>query len=134
MNSLNKWQYGAFILRIVLGLIFLVHGYQKFEGGLSGVAGFFGSLGLPGFMAYVVAVIELAGGILMLIGLGTRWIAAAFAVIMLVAIFTAKLSLGFTGGYELELALLGMSLGLFFTGKQFLALENVFSRGKANAQ
>ena len=50
----------------MIGLIFLLHGWSKFEGGISGTVGFF-SIGIPGFMASVVAVIELAGGAAMIL-------------------------------------------------------------------
>ena len=54
---------GAVILRLVLGFTFFMHGYDKFQGGIDNTAGFFSSLGLPGFMAYIVGGIEVVGGI-----------------------------------------------------------------------
>ena len=45
---------------------------MKFSAGISGTVGWFASMGLPGFLAYVVAIIELVGGIAMILGVGTR--------------------------------------------------------------
>ncbi len=63
---------GSLIIRLVLGFTFLVHGFQKWQGGIENTVGFFDSLGIPGFMAYIVATIELVGGILIILGLATR--------------------------------------------------------------
>ncbi|WP_217499367.1 DoxX family protein [Parageobacillus sp. VR-IP] len=112
----------------------MVHGFTKFQGGIENTAGFFSSIGLPGFLAYLVGEVELIGGILLILGLGTRIIAGAFAAIMVGAIFTVKLKSGFVGGYEFELALLAMSLHLLFSGNQFFAMDNVFVRRKSENQ
>jgi putative oxidoreductase len=116
---------GGLILRIALGFIFFVHGLMKFQGGVENTAGFFDSIGVSGFFAYPVAIIEAAGGILLMLGLGTRIVAALFGLIMLGAIFTAKLGSGFIGGYELDVALLAMSIFLVLSGSNFLSLEKV---------
>jgi uncharacterized membrane protein YphA (DoxX/SURF4 family) len=121
---------GGLILRIALGFIFFVHGLMKFQGGVENTAGFFDSIGVSGFLAYPVAIIEAAGGILLMLGLGTRIVAALFGLIMLGAIFTAKLGSGFIGGYELDVALLAMSIFLILSGSKFLSLEKVIIKDK----
>ncbi|WHZ57068.1 DoxX family protein [Metabacillus hrfriensis] len=121
---------GGLILRIALGFIFFVHGLTKFQGGVENTAGFFDSIGVSGFLAYPVAIIEAAGGILLMLGLGTRIVAALFGLIMLGAIFTAKLGSGFIGGYELDVALLAMSIYLVISGSEFLSLEKVIIKDK----
>jgi uncharacterized membrane protein YphA (DoxX/SURF4 family) len=121
---------GLLLLRVVLGLVFLVHGRAKFQGGIEKTVGFFATLGLPGFLAYVVAVIELVGGLLMILGLGTRVISALFALVMLGAILTAKLSAGFLGGYELDLILLAASVCLLLAGSTMWACDSLFRRKK----
>lgn len=134
MSALNQGV-GSLIIRLALGLIFFIHGLQKFQGGLDNTAGFFESLGISGIMGYVVATIELVGGILLIVGLGTRWIGAAFTVIMLVAIFTVKLQMGFAGGYEFEIALAAMSLYLVVSGGADYSLDRIlFRRGRAAQQ
>ncbi|MDE5414078.1 DoxX family protein [Alkalihalobacterium chitinilyticum] len=122
---LRKFEFGAFILRVVLGLIFFIHGLDKFQGGMAHTVSFFESVGLPGFLAYVVASIELAGGMALLVGIGTRVVSILFAIIMIGAIITVKLPAGFQGGYEFDLALLAMSFHLAITNRSKYALDNV---------
>ena len=123
----NNYELGLVILRVVLGASFLTHGIMKFSAGIAGTVGWFDSIGIPGFLAYVVALIELVGGIAMILGIGTRIVAALFALVMLGAIFTAKISIGFAGngqmaGWELDLAFLAMSVALFVSGSEKFAL------------
>jgi putative oxidoreductase len=125
---MNKQEIGQLILRLVLGLTFFIHGLVKFQGGISNTVGYFDSLGLVGALAYLVATIELVGGIALILGFATRTISSALAVIMLGAIFVAKFPLGFLGdgqmaGYELELLLLAMSLYFVFADKPTLSLD-----------
>lgn len=132
---MNRNDAGAVVLRVILGLTFFIHGLSKFQGGLVNAAGFFESLGIPGFSAYVVAVIELIGGILLILGIGTRIVSVLFAAIMLGAIFTAKLSAGFLGdgqmaGYELELALLAMAIFLALANSTAFSLGNKIFRSE----
>ncbi|MBF0705325.1 DoxX family protein [Alkalihalobacillus hwajinpoensis] len=114
------------VLRIVLGLIFTVHGLDKFAGGIGNTAGFFESIGILGGLAYVVATIELVGGLLMIVGLGTRIVSFLFIIVMLGAIFTVKLTTGFIGGYELDLALLGMSVAVLIGGGGTISADYKF--------
>ena len=106
---------GLLIARILLGVIFFLHGLAKFQGGISGTAEFFGSIGLPGALAYIVAIIELVGGILIILGLFTTVISLLFIVVMLGAIGTVKLEAGFLDGFELELTLISLSIATYAT-------------------
>ncbi|WP_342044418.1 DoxX family protein [Bacillus sp. OTU530] len=126
---------GATILRVFLGITFFVHGLAKFQGGIANTAGFFESLGFPGFSAYVVALIELVGGIALVLGIGIRLVSILFVLILAVATVKVKLAAGFLGngqmaGYELDLALLVISLYLAAINKSFLALDNLLFRSK----
>jgi len=132
----NYQEIGAFILRVVLGITFFAHGLMKFQSGLGGLAGWFQSMGLPGFMAYAVGTIELVGGIALILGLGTRIISALLVAIMLVAILKVKLAAGFLGneqgaGYELDIALMVMAIHLTLNGSSFLALDSKLPFTKA---
>ncbi|WP_284037180.1 DoxX family protein [Neobacillus sp. 114] len=123
------------ILRVFLGATFLIHGVAKFQGGIENTAGFFESLGLPGFSAYVVALIELIGGIAVILGIGTRVISILFAIVLAVAIVKVKIAVGFLGngqmaGYELDLALMAISIYLAAANKSVLALDNVLFRSE----
>ncbi|MVP01844.1 DoxX family protein [Paenibacillus lutrae] len=107
---------GALILRVVLGITFFAHGFEKFQGGIANTSGWFQSIGLPGFMAYVVALIELVGGAALIAGLGTRIVSALFVIVMLGATIKVKLAGGFLGGYELDLALMAIALYFVLNG------------------
>lgn len=84
--DLDTAPYGIALLRISLGILFLAHGLLKvFVFTLPGTAGFFSSVGLPGFMAYVVTPIEVIGGLMLIAGLYTRWVSIVLFPILLVA-------------------------------------------------
>ncbi|WP_017150731.1 DoxX family protein [Bacillus bingmayongensis] len=109
---------GNLIIRIVLGVTFFMHGLTKFQSDIDNIAGWFTSIGLPGALAYGVATVELVGGLLLIVGLGVRYVGLLFALILVGAIVKVKWSAGLLGdgknpGYELELALLAMGLYLF---------------------
>ena len=90
-------RYGLAILRVVLGIVMLVHGWSKLSGGVGNVAGFFGGvLGIPapGLMAWVVTIVELVGGILLVVGFLTQIVGILVALDMLGAILFAYLLRG----------------------------------------
>ena len=70
---------GALLLRVALGVMYLAHSVvlKAMTFGLAGTAKFFESIGLPGPLAYVVFVMEAVGGVLLILGVKTRWVAAA---------------------------------------------------------
>ncbi|MED1914023.1 MULTISPECIES: DoxX family protein [unclassified Brevibacillus] len=134
----NRFEWSALILRVIAGLTFAIHGVAKFQMGLENVAGFFGTMGLPAFIAYLVAFLEVVGGIALILGLGTRVFAGALSVVMLGAIFKAKLAAGFLGGeggagYELDLALLAMLVSLGISGSSKFALDAILF-GKSSVE
>jgi putative oxidoreductase len=113
--------WGILPLRLVVGLVFIVHGGQKLFGfGLADTAGFLGSLGipLPMVVATVVIVVELLGGLALLAGAATRIAALALAGDMLVAILTVHARQGFfvPHGVEFVLTLFGACLTLAVLG------------------
>ena len=90
-------RYGLAILRIVLGIAMIVHGWSKLSGGVDNVAGFFGeTLGipLPGLVAWVVTIVELVGGILLVVGFLTQIAGILITLDMLGAILFAYLLRG----------------------------------------
>jgi putative oxidoreductase len=90
-------RYGLAILRVVLGIAMLVHGWSKLSGGVDNVAGFFGGvLGIPapGLMAWVVTIVELVGGILLVVGFLSQIAGILIALDMLGAILFAFLLRG----------------------------------------
>ncbi|WP_213422459.1 DoxX family protein [Bhargavaea massiliensis] len=126
---MDKNDIAKVILRVILGFTFFIHGLVKFQGGIANTVGYFDSLGIPGLMAYAVATIELVGGLAMILGIGTKIVGILFAIIMIGAIFTAKLSLGFLGngqmaGYELDLILLAASLYFVLADRSVLSADH----------
>jgi putative oxidoreductase len=98
--------YGAFLLRVSLGLLFLAHaGLKLFVFTPAGTAQFFGSLGLPATAAYVVIAAELLAGAALLAGFATRAVALLATPILLGAIAWVHAPNGFFfdaphGGWE----------------------------------
>lgn len=130
-----KNEIGAFILRVTLGALFLIHGIVKFQGGIENTVGWFSSIGLPGFMAYGVAWLEIIGGIALIIGFETRIVSVLYALLMIGAILKVKLSVGLLGngqtaGYELDLAFLAMAVYLAISGSKLLSINQLFSQKK----
>ena len=118
-NNLNYDQskdLALLLLRIGVGVIFIVAGWGKITG-IEGTQGFFGDIGipLPGLMAWVVALVEFVGGILVLVGAYIRIPAILLAIIMLVAILTTKLGQDFSA-YRLDAMLLLVNVALALMG------------------
>ena len=81
-------------LRLMAGSVFLWEGILKFVYANQGI-GRFTKLGFPfpGATADGVAILEIVGGLLMLAGLLTRFVAIAFIIEMLTAMFSTKIAL-----------------------------------------
>lgn len=77
--------YAALLLRVSLGVLFLLHGGLLKLGtfGLAGTMGFFGQLGYPPIFGAIVAIAEVAGGIALILGVWTRAVALLFIPIMI---------------------------------------------------
>jgi putative oxidoreductase len=125
LNSLQP--FGALLMRLALGVSMAVHGYEKAipHGALSHYAHYIASLGIPYWLGYVSAYTEFAGGILLIIGLLTRFAAALVAINMLVALFYVGIHQGF-GIYNYILALAALGIMLTFYGAGALALDRKF--------
>jgi putative oxidoreductase len=96
----------ATLLRVTSGVWFLLHaGLKIFVFTPAGTAGFFDSIGLPGFLAYIVILAELIGGLALIAGFKTREVALGLSVILLGSIYTPHFAAGFffsnpNGGWE----------------------------------
>ncbi len=129
--------WGLLILRLGIAIIMMVHGWPKLNpnSAMKGIAGFSAGLKqmgvpLPVFFAWVVALLETLGAVLLILGLGTRILALGFVIDMLVAIVRARVPMGAhfgpsqSGiGWEFEFILLAAALALVFTGAGSLALD-----------
>jgi len=98
--------FAALVLRLTLGVLFLIHVSLKiFVFTPAGTAGFFQSIGLPGPLAYVVIAAELLGGIALITGFYARWVALALVPLLVGTIVTVHGAVGFffsnpNGGWE----------------------------------
>lgn len=127
----NLRPYAPTILRILVGVVFLAHGWQKLQG-IDGVVGYFGSLGIPAafVMTWVVTLIETIGGLALIFGLGTRYAAALLAIEMIVTTLLVKVNVGLIAprgggaGAELDLALLAGCVALLLLGSGALSVED----------
>ena len=129
LDNLQPW--GALVLRIVLGVAMIYHGYGKVvPGSLHGnvtapiehFSGFVASMGLPRWLGYASALTEFVGGILVLVGLLTRFAAFFITINMAFAIALVTRHHGYAGSEE-PLALLAIALMLLFYGAGAVALD-----------
>lgn len=134
MNNFNAA--GIAIVRVVLGVIMLAHGIQKFA--VYTVAGFEGVLGeigvpLAGLLSYVVPTVEVAAGALLILGLFTRIAGVLTLGVGLAALFTMHIGNGLfvdEGGYELVLLIAASGAGLALIGGGRFSLDAVVPFGK----
>ena len=134
MNVERNKEYGIALLRISLGVMFIAHSVllKYFTFTLEGTAGYFESIGLPGFLGYVVFGMEAAGGIMLVLGVRTREVAAALIPILAGALWVhAGNGWVFSnagGGWEYPLYLIVLS------GAQVLLGDGAFALGKSKVE
>lgn len=143
---------GLFLLRLVVGGLFAVHGYPKLfggegkgqalpestkttmgegfvgsmeHGGIGNLAGMLQSMEIPNApkMAWVLAIAEFAGGIALILGWKTRPIALGLAFSQVVAIDKVHAKEGLVGGYEFNAMLVGAAATLALTGPGKIAVD-----------
>ncbi|HEY8529476.1 MAG TPA: DoxX family protein [Paenibacillaceae bacterium] len=124
---------GLLIIRLVVGLTFAAHGAQKLFGwlggyGPKGTGGWMESIGLrPGVaMAVIAGLIEFAGGLCFAAGLITPLAGVLLALVMIVAIAKVHIPKGFwnsNGGYEFNLVLVAVTVGVALTGAGAYSLD-----------
>ena len=116
-----------FGLRLVVGVFFIVHSQAKFG---SGFGQFLSSLGLPAEMAVLVGLLELIGGVLLIVGVLSRIASSIIAIDMLGAIFYVKKLKAFSGnqGIELELLAFIILITILVLGPGRLSLSHVIKK------
>lgn len=128
MNQNQLTDFAIFLLRVAFGVMLLAHSlYLKyFVFSLPGTAQFFVTLGLPGWLAYAVFVTETIAGVMLVLGIQSRWAALAVLPIMLGAtwahagngwLFTFE-----NGGWEYPLYLSLLAFAQFLLGDGAWAL------------
>jgi putative oxidoreductase len=121
-------RYAPTILRVAAGVVFLVYGWNKLQNP-AGWQDMMTGLGFPApvVLSWFVLLLELVGGVALIVGLLVRPIALLFAIEMVVSSVTVKLALGFApqgaSGIELDLALLAAALALVMLGPGRLSVD-----------
>ncbi|MBU2103882.1 DoxX family protein [Patescibacteria group bacterium] len=118
------------VLRVVVGIVFALHGYQKLQTGIPGVSGFLAGLGfpMPELFAVLLIAAELGGGILLILGLFTYWNTRILGIVAIVALLTVHATNGFfisDGGYEYILLILAATISLMITGPGKWSLDKM---------
>jgi putative oxidoreductase len=121
--------YAALLLRVSLGVMFIAHSLvlKGMTFGLAGTAQYFESLGLPAFLAYATFFAELIGGVMLVLGVQSRWVALALLPVLFGAawvhigngwVFSAQ-----GGGWEYPLYLIVLSVAQALLGDGAYALK-----------
>jgi putative oxidoreductase len=129
MHPQRSVDLAAFLLRIALGTMFLAHSVilKLFIYGLPGTAQFFVTIGLPGWLAYVVCIMEIIGGVLLILGVQVRWVSLALLPIVAGATWAHSGNgwmFGYAnGGWEYPLYLTMLTAVQFLLGEGAFALQ-----------
>ncbi|HVW95752.1 MAG TPA: DoxX family protein [Mucilaginibacter sp.] len=125
-SKLGKYKdFGLFIMRIGLGIMFIYHGLPKLTGGpkmweqVGGAAGYVGVHFLPVLWGLLAGIVETAGGLMLILGLGFRIVCLLLIIDMLVAMsfhLHQSGSMGGVGGAAQAIEMAVVFAGLFFTG------------------
>ena len=122
------------VMRIMLALFFVVHGYSKLFGemGIDGFTGMLVGLGVPaaGMFALLVGVAEFFGGLAILLGILTRFSALWLTIITLYAWIAVK-GFSFTGGADMDVLALGLTVGLLIAGPGAISVSGQMAKKAA---
>ena len=122
------------LIRVATGALLMPHGWQKlFDGRLQGTADFMAGVGLEPAQALAtyIALLELVGGAMLVLGLLTRLIAAQVIGFMTVATFYVLWGKGFfwiQGGFEYSLLLGILAIAIAIKGGGRYSLDNRIGR------
>jgi putative oxidoreductase len=131
--------YGIAVVRIMAGIVLLVAGYQKLMGpGVAGMAGFLGKAGIPApeVMVPLLIAFEIVGGLLLILGLGSRFLGAAMIVEFLVAGFVVSLPspMGWNAA-RMDFLMLACGALFLLSGGGLLSLDGrLAARGRSRAR
>ena len=123
--------YGLLIIRIGLGIAFMLHGYPKISGGMetwTKIGGSMGNIGIhfaPAVWGFLAALAEFGGGICLVLGIFFRPATAALVFTMFIAGLMHYTKGDGFGGYSHALENGIIFLGLFFAGPGKYAIKIV---------
>ncbi len=109
------------VLRVATGIIFAMHGWDKLQKGVPALADYLSGLGFlsPDLFAVLLIAAELGGGIMLILGLYTHWVAKVLVFVSVVAFVSVHMKNGFflaAGGYEYIVLLFAASFSIMITG------------------
>lgn len=121
MGTFSRIDAAALVLRFALGAMFIAHGLLKFlVFTLPGTAGFFASVGFPGWTAYIVAPFEVLGGVALLVGYRSNWVALASLPLLFGTLWVHSpngwLFTNTNGGWEYPAVLVVLAVGVSLLG------------------
>jgi len=124
---------GLLILRAVSGILYIVHGSMKVrQPSRNQLRQMMAQLGIPGPLFDLVALLEVGGGVALIVGLLARFASILYALFMVgnLILYATKLSKppvskGYVGGYELDTLLLGIAILIALTGPGVYSLDHI---------
>ena len=151
LAALDWSSWSAIPLRLIVGYGFMEHGYAKIVRGPEAFAAILHALGMPApsLLAWATILIELLGGLAVLLGAFIPLVGVPMIVVLLVAIFTVHIPNGFSSikllsvdaagahfgqpGYETDLLYLAALLALMLGGPGRFAVDRLIGRRSVNA-
>ena len=133
----KRYEYASILLQVFAGVVFIFHSLFKFDWGTQPLMEWLTAEGVPfpGLTAYVLPWVELIGGLLLVVGLGTRIVSVVFGILMTGVLVLVKLPVGFirndATGYEFDLLLLLVMVFLAVAGEGIT--ERMWKRRKPAA-
>ena len=134
MNESNLQNIGATLLRVSLGIVLIAHSawLKVMVFGIPGTVGFFESLGLPGFSAYLTIAVEIIAGLALIVGYQVRLAALASVSVLIGASWVHSgngwLFSNANGGWEYPVFLVAVALAVFFIGGGKTTRNDVVNR------
>lgn len=121
------YDWALLALRVAVGIILIAHGLPKWRD-MKGTADWLGGLGFrPAILfAFAAAVVEVVGGLALILGFFTQFVALVILAQFLVIILKVNRTKGLKGGYELDLMIAASALVLATTGGGLFGLDRTF--------
>ena len=146
----HRW--APLALRVIIGFGFMVHGWAKLSKGPAGFEKLLTYLGVPfaHLAAWVTPLVELIGGLAIILGLFVSIAAVPLIFTMLVATFTVQANYGFSSvrtlgmtpqgplfgppGYEINLLYIAGLVSLILTGAGIFSLDSLLASRKSRSE